>query len=375
MWAPLFIIPVLLKDTQFSIPLLLIFVGLFAAFGSIITPAWWSLIGDLVPEGVRGRYFGLRNKVSGIFGIIAVLVAGYLLDVFSKTNVITGFAILFGTALIARLISCSFLKQMQDVEYDIKDGEKFTFAAFLKKLRYTNFGKFTIFFTLMSFAVNFAGPFFTVYMLKELKFSYSLFTAMVMAQSIIYYLTMPYWGRNSDRYGNKHIMTVCGLLIPLVPLLWMLSTNIYYLFAVQLFAGFVWAGFDLTGANFIFDSVSPQKRARVVGYYNVLLGLSIFLGATAGGLAATYLRPIALFGSIKTIFLISGVLRLLVAVAMLPGVEEARAKVNLPEKKLFLKLIFINPFKSIVHETTHDVGWALDHVKMLEGKAGKLFRR
>ncbi len=375
MWIPLFILPYLFRETTLSIPLLALFVTLFAIFGSMITPAWWSLIGDLVPEDVRGRYFGTRNKISGIFGITAVFVAGYVLDIFSKTNVFVGFAILFAAALAARVVSFTFIKQIKETPYVVKEEEKFSFSAFIKKLKYTNFGKYTIFFSLMMLAVNFAGPFFSVYMLKELQFSYSLFTAMIMAQSIVYFLSMPYWGRNADRYGDKHVMMIAGFLIPFVPILWIFSPNPYYLFVVQIFSGFVWAGFDLSAANFIFDTVSPPKRARVVAYYNSVLGIAVFLGATLGGLSATYLTPLLLLGSIKTIFLISGVLRLVIAIIFLPKLQEARAKIIVPENKLFAKLVFVGPFKSLMHEASHDVNWAIDHARITEKKAELLLRK
>lgn len=374
MWLPLLTLPWFFRDSIFSIPALILFTTLFAVFGSMITPAWWSMIGDLVPESMRGRYFGIRNKVSGIFGIAAVFIAGYLLDMFSKTNVFIGFTILFASALVARLVSFSFIRQMEEKKYVVDVKSKFSFADFMRKLRFTNFGRFAIFYSTMMLAVNFAGPFFSVYMLKELGFSYSLFTAMIMAQSIVYFLSMPYWGRNSDRYGDKHIMTICGFLVPFVPIMWIFSTNPYYLFAVQIFSGFVWAGFELSGANFIFDTVSPAKRARVVAYYNTLLGTAIFLGATLGGLSATYLTPILLLGSIKTIFLISGIARLAIAVTLLPKLEEARARILVPEKKLFMKLMFLKPFRSVVHETSHDMNWAVGHMKIIGSKAN-LFRR
>ncbi len=375
MWLPLLALTFFFRNSVYSVPALIVLITLFAAFGNMVTPAWWSLIGELVPEEMRGRYFGLRNKISGIFGIVSVLTAGYLLDIFSKTNVFVGFALLFAVAFISRMISLSFLGRMQEKEYFVDGESQFSFGAFVKKLRYTNFGVFAIFSTMMMFAVNFAGPFFSVYMLKELKFSYALFTAVSMAQSVVYFLFMPYWGRITDRYGNKHIMTICGFLIPVVPILWILNPNPYYLFAIQIFSGFVWAGFDLSTANFIFDAVSPQKRARVVGFYNVLLGSAIFLGASLGGLSATYLTPILLLGSIKTIFLISAGLRFLVAAVFLAKIKEARAKINVPERKLFREVVFVKPFKTIIHGANHDISWAMDHVRMAEKKAEWLLRK
>jgi MFS family permease len=273
------------------------------------------------------------------------------------------------------MFSFYFLSRMDDVKYSVKHESKFSFAQFIEKLRFTNFGRYTIFFSLMMLVVNFAGPFFTVYMLKELNLSYVMFTSLVLAQSVVYFISMTYWGRSGDKYGDKHVMMICGFLIPIVPILWILSSNLYYLFTIQIFSGFVWAGFDLSAANFIFDTVSPPKRVRVVAYYNVIIGIATFLGAALGGLSATYLTPILVLGSIKTIFLISAIGRFVVAAIFLPKLEEARSKVSVPERKLFFTLIFLKPFRTLVHETSHDINWTISHVRMAEKKASFLFRR
>jgi MFS family permease len=56
---------------------LVLFSSLFQASTATLWSAW---MGDVVPEDVRGRYFGLRTGIVGVIGTVANLGAGWFLD-------------------------------------------------------------------------------------------------------------------------------------------------------------------------------------------------------------------------------------------------------------------------------------------------------
>src|SRR5512136_66972 len=63
-----------------SIVLLAIFLSVLRdAFGNLAFPAWISLTADIVPMEGRGRYFGSRNFIMGITGMLAILLVGELI--------------------------------------------------------------------------------------------------------------------------------------------------------------------------------------------------------------------------------------------------------------------------------------------------------
>jgi len=49
------------------------------SFSNLGFPAWMSLAGDVVPMEGRGRYFGSRNFIMGVAGILAILLVGELI--------------------------------------------------------------------------------------------------------------------------------------------------------------------------------------------------------------------------------------------------------------------------------------------------------
>ncbi len=351
MWLPILIIPFVVK--KFSIYYFILFVTLYYLFGAFASPAWSSLMGDIVPEKERGKYFGRRNRITGLVAFLSVFGGGIVLSRISDIDIFLAFTILFIIALIARLISAYFLSRMHEPKYVIKEEEAyFSIWDFIKGMQTRNFSKFVLWRCLTAFTVSIAGPFFVVYMLRDLKLDFMTFTIILAASSISSFLAMAYWGKYIDRYGNKKIFTIAGFLVPIIPLLWLISKNAYFIVVIELFSGFVWAALDLSTSNFTLDAVTPQKRTRVVSYFNLLMGISIFLGAILGGFLATKITtPWIFFSNLQVIFLISAVCRLAVSIYFLPQIKEVRPVAPIGQRTLFVRLVAVEPMKGVVTET------------------------
>jgi hypothetical protein len=192
-----------------------------------------------------------------------------------------------------------------------------TFVNFIKDTRKSHLGTFILFVSLYTFSVNLAGPLFASHMLTDLKFSYITFTAVVSCEYIARILSLTFWGRLVDKTGSLKILSQVSYVIPLVPILWIFSPNFFYLIGVQLLSGVVWAAFDLSVQTFIYKATQPNQRLRYIVYYRSLTSFSVALGSITGAFMLNYMFSI--FGSpLLGMFLISGLLRMVVARVMLP---------------------------------------------------------
>jgi len=315
------------KFVSYAPLMLVFFFTLYVIFGSLYGPAWASWIGDLVSEKHRYSFFAKRNIVCGAAALITTLLAGFFLDLWKKEAVYIGFIIIFMIAMVARLFSRYFLSKKYESKLKLEKGYYFSFFDFLKRMRYNNFGRFVIYIAAIIFATNIAGPFFAVYMLKDLNFSYTTFTIINISAAVTTLFAFRYWGNFSEKYGNIKIVKFCGLfLVPLLPILWIFSHNFWWLIFIQVLSGLTWAGFNLAAGNFVYDTVTPQRRSLCVAYQNVINGLAVFSGATIGGLIATHVNVginVLLF-----VFFISGILRFIFSVFMLPQIKEVKKLAN-----------------------------------------------
>jgi MFS family permease len=328
---------------QFRVPLLIVFVCVYYVFGMILGPAWNSWMGELVDEKKRGSYFGRRSKITGSSTFAATLLAGYILHMFTNGthSQYAGFVLIFMLAAAFRITSFAFLKKKYEPPYEVPPRNEFGFVEFIREARHRNYGKFVLYLCFMNFSVYLAAPFFVPYMLKDLHFDYLMFTIINAAAIVTKFLSMPVWGKASDQFGTRKILALTGYLMPLVPVLWVFSGNVFYLITIQVYSGFIWAGFELASFNFVFDTTTPQKRATSVAYYNVLNGMCIFAGAVIGGLMVKYNN--LFWSKYFFVFILSCIMRYAVSYVFIPKLREVRAVDAIPYSRLFFKIVSTMP--------------------------------
>lgn len=315
---------------------------LFTSCGAIATPAWASLMSDLVSPDKRGEYFGWRSRILGFITVIATFIAGFLLHEMKRFNIFYGFAVIFGIAFISRIISWYFLTKMHEPYLEHKKENSFTFFDFLARIKESNFAKFVLFVAVMNFSVNLVSPFFAVLMLKNLSFSYLLFTMITITQTLTSIFLMRRWGMHADKVGNVRIIKFSSYLIAIIPVLWVINRNPIFLFFAQIFSGFSWAAFNLCTLNFIYDAVTPEKRTRCISYFNVFNGIALSLGALLGGFLFQIVPPI--FGyRVLTLCLLSALMRLMAGFFISVHIKEVRPVEKITSDGLFFSVIGVRP--------------------------------
>jgi MFS family permease len=339
MGIPIILTPYLCKWQP--VAFLIIFVTLFTSLNAFTIPAWSSLMADHLPFKSRGRYFGWRNKTLGIVTISSAFLAGLILHLF-KTNILKGFLIIFSAAFTCRFVSWCFLTRMYEPAFKVKKEDYFNFLDFIKRLRQSNFAKFVLFISALVFCVNIASPFFSVFMLRDLKFNYLTYTILVTTVSIAQIFTFDRWGRHADRTGNLKVIKFTSFFIASLPFWWVINQRPAYLVFAQLVSGFAWAGFNLCATNFIYDAATPEKRTRCIAYFNVCIGLATCLGALLGGYLVNILPR---FGGYRllSLFILSSALRFLAIFIFSGKIKEVRPIEAISSRDLFYSVVGIKP--------------------------------
>lgn len=275
--------------------------------------AWIDLMGDVVPQKARGRYFGFRNSIIGLAGTAAAVLAGLYLDVAAKP---AGFQMLMIAAVMAA-IAASFCYPLY---YD-PPGNRVPLSlleTMRVPLRDRQFRVFLLFVIYWNAAVLLAAPFVIPYFLQHLQMSYTHVAIWGAIASVCGLATGPMWGRAADRYGHKTVLVVTTIVAgTLHPLCWMLATPGHFMFVwISGFVdAFAWAGINAAMFNLSLASAPPRYRMS----YMAMLGLAGGLAGCAASLLAgpllafllahpAQLGPFAWTGY-HSLFLISGFLR------------------------------------------------------------------
>lgn len=335
------------------IPLLILLATLYAAFGGLSGPVWNSLMSDYLPPSKRTGYYGWRNRITGAVVIAAALLAGVVLQRFGRGTLV-GFSCLFAGATLCRFVSAAFLEKMYEPAVSRRSLPAGRFRHFWRETRGGPFWPFALYAAGLTFSANLSGPYFPVYMLRGLKFSYLTYTILMMAVNLSTVSMMAAWGRKADQAGPLKVLQVCTWLTPLLPLLWLTSQSPWPIFFVQIFGGVVWSGLQLCQINYIFDAVPSRLRTQAIAYFNVVNGMALFAGAFLGGYLLEILPPLLGFRFL-TLLQISGVLRVLVALFLLPRVPAVRTHSTVSGWDVFYGAVGLKPLAGFSRDILHMV--------------------
>jgi MFS family permease len=292
------------------------------ACGSISYVAWLSWTSDLVPDEMRGRFFGTRNMLCGIAGIIVMLAFGNFLDVLNarfQDGMTVGFVIIFLSAVLFGILSLKFLNRISECEVEHEVDDRPLRGYLFLPLQERGFRKFLIYGFFWSFSVYFASPFFTLYFLRDLKFGYGFVATLAMLSSFADLIGMQVWGKISDQVKNKAVIQVASWVAVFIPFAWatVRPGSIVIPILLHIMGGSFWAGINLCTNNLAL-SISPrQNRAFFLSAQNIFSGLG---AAISPILAGVFLKSLGSFEfqlfswkviPLHVIFLISSLLRLL----------------------------------------------------------------
>lgn len=354
-WIPLLVLPLLFPSQG---PWLLIACAVgYVAMGHFAIPAWNSLLTDLVDPNGRGLYFARRAKVMAVASFCALCGAGLLLHSAQTWEAPwIGFAVVFLVVAAARGFSTRYLLRIDESAAPATQEAEFRPLAFLRHEHSLNFRNFLLFSGLMHVSVLIAGPFFVVYMLRDLHFTYLQYAGWMATGVLGQFLTLKPWGLIGDRFGNKKILVVTGLIVPFLPMLYLVSTSVYFVAAINFFGGAVWAGLALGLQNYVFDTVRAEDRAKGVAIWNSVNAVGWFGGAMLGGwLAEVIPAHLSLAGmefrltsNLQVVFFISGLLRLVVSVSLLRTFRETRAVEPISHSDLLAELPLVKPLAEVL---------------------------
>lgn len=357
MWLPIIWLPYFFP--AHAVTILIVCVALYFAGGHLATPVWNSLMGDLVPERRRGRFFARRTRLMSMTTFLALVGAGLLLHGFEAADrVRLGFMLVFTLAALARLYSATQLARMHDPESVPSPIDWPALPGLWQRMRGSHCVRFTFFFAAMQFAAAIAAPFFVVYMLRDLGFSYLQYMSATALAVVAQFGSLRMWGRLGDIFGNRVILTVTGSVIPFFPVLWLVSPHFAYVVILQMLGGLFWAGFSLSASNYLYDTVSPERRAAYSAVHNVFTSLAIFVGALLGGfLSLVVPENFTLFGkswhwtsSLWGVLVVSSLARGVVVLSLAPALREVREVRQLTPAGLMLRVVRFNALGELIFD-------------------------
>jgi len=271
-----------------AIAVLLILLAAVSAFGAVSGCSWNSWMRDLIPENVMGSFFSKRMRISTAVGIGLSILAALFLDFWKKQfaeQELSGYSILFLLGFGAGVLGLFFLAKTPEIRMPKAQERLKIFKLLSKPFKDGNFRKLIAFMCSWNFAVNLAGPFFMVYMLKRLGLSMSFIIGLSIVSQVMNFMFLKIWGKYTDRFSNKSVLAISCPLFIISILAWTFTTmpekyflTIPLLIVIHMVMGLSSAGVSLASGNI---SLKLAPKGQATAY----LATNTIVNSVAAGIA------------------------------------------------------------------------------------------
>ena len=239
---------------------------------------WQTWIKDIVPQRIRGTYFGQRNRLASLSSLLYLCLCMALLGL--SGNALWAFQVLILIAVGMRAVSV--LVQHLIRQPPNRDWTQNISSAWMKDIRdlvrNRMYMRFVIFGALFGFWNGAITAYVPVYVLGYLQFSPSQFAACAIIATITGALSLPTGGRMCDRFGSVRVAFAGLLMWRIGDFLWAVVTPEWnwMLYLMWALGGLSAAGFILAAFNVLLE-ITPRQQ----GIAGISLNLAVSSVAAA----------------------------------------------------------------------------------------------
>lgn len=288
---------------------------------------WTSLVADMVPARVRGRYFGIRNTIHWAVASLCLLIGGQILNRMPEGS---GFVVLYIICAVATVWNAIELLRYPNLPLE-KSNESSKWKMLKKPLADRNYLQATLFLATFILIQNISVPLFSYVMLDIVKLNYTWVTVITTVQMIVMMFSYYYWGSLNSKYSTRTLLRWALPIIALACVLWSgmaLLPSILVLIMVHIILGIGIGGYNLLAFNFIIGDTPKSERPMYIAVFSALTGITGFIGPLVGGWLYKRVEGSAYWLQSYGISLFVGVVLLIMAIVIAPVVFGEK-KVNI----------------------------------------------
>ena len=293
------IVPFVIVQPALAIATIIILNGLRAFMGNLANPGWTSLVADLVPDAIRGRYFGSRNMAMGIAALVIAPLAGRIISLGNSWSgqAHIGYQAIFFFAFLFGMVSTFSFQRIEEPPASPAQQTAHHRGDLRRAIRQTpGYIGLVVSAFVWNMALQVAAPFFNVYLVNAFDSSTTTIGLLASVSSLTALIGQRVFGRLLDLRGAFWVQLVTGFLIPGLPLAWMFITADWQVGIINTFGGFLWAGYNLANFNLLLTLTPDEQRPRAVALYQTAVFSSAVIGPLLGGFLADSVSYQLVFG-------------------------------------------------------------------------------
>jgi MFS family permease len=145
-------------------------------------------------------------------------------------------------------------------------------------------------------------PLFPIRQRSDIGANYFEIAIFSVLMSIATVLTIRYAGQISDLIGRKPQMFLNRLILVTMPLSYMFASKVWHIYVIHVIICIPLGLNSAVMQAYLIDITPDKERSTYVGFYNMLMGIMLFLGSLFGGYLIDILMGEKLFFGLSPFF-------------------------------------------------------------------------
>jgi len=256
-----------------------LFVTLFALqafFGALGVPAHNSLLGDVVPLPVRGRFLGTTMMCNNIVAVLVLPLAGWLV---ARVGGLQGYQLVWLLAAVVGFGATALYRGVPEPENaEVRQASApVPGGGWRDLLGDRAFLAFCGIHFVWTFGIQLAGPFFSVHMVENLGFTADTIAYLATVTTLFNVVALRLAGEMVDRYGAPRMVALSMLLVPIMPIMWVFARTPFHVGVAKVYGFFAWSGFHVASLPLVLMMAPDARRAQYMAVLNTVAGVASVL--------------------------------------------------------------------------------------------------
>lgn len=283
------------ESPSLTLVLFFLLIGMSAFGGGVVTPAWFTMIGKIIPVRRRGMFWGFSDGFGLMMGFVGAFFVGITLDVVAYP---LNFAMLFLMASMVMAVSWCAVALTKEPESPIVKHQV-SLRHYFKQLpvilrKNHNYRRYMISYIFNRVSMMAVG-FYIVYGNDNLNLSgadVGTLTAVLFGNQAVMQLVLGWLG---DRRGHKLILTISAFVLALAAVFAIVATDLPTLSLAFMLLGTAIASDNISKFSIVLEFSAPEDQPTFIGLTNTLLAPVTFLSPILAGLIVTLVNYEGMF--------------------------------------------------------------------------------
>lgn len=272
-----------LVNGHYKVSLFLVLFALMCFPDAIYQTGYQAYIASLFRPKDRAHAISLRNKLTVPLVTVLTLIIG---EVITKVPRTEDQRLLIYQIFYLMAFATGVLEFFVFKGFSVKGEQNLKDRSFSSELSMVFRDKTFWFFTTCSLLFHFGWqmgwPLFNIYTIKTLGADEMWLAILSVSSSLTMYFAYGYWSKQINRNGNAFVLAVNTLGMAITPVLYVYSSNLYWLTLTSMVSGIFVAGTTTVLLSGLLEATPEKERVTYLAVYSTLTNLSLAISPLIG---------------------------------------------------------------------------------------------